>query len=193
MPARRKPSRQGDCDAVTELQSGHHGLIVVVGSPSGITHRRSELPMWSATTHGRCCTPISRPWQARCWVPMATLPVVDYAKQVNVTRLVFEVWPGTWFEDMCVSGIRLESEFDQKPKITRRGGASGFLSSVCPGVSFLPSLSPLRRFGRRLCSGHEALNMDRMDLGLRVGYHLGQRRRICRQGRRAGKRRCARV
>ena len=43
---------------------------------------------------------------------MATLPIVGYAKQVKVVRLVFWVRPSTRFEDMCVSGIRLESELD---------------------------------------------------------------------------------
>jgi hypothetical protein len=35
-----------------------------------------------------------------------------------VVKLIFEdVWPGTEFEDLCVSGIQLEVRLDKKPKL----------------------------------------------------------------------------
>lgn len=46
------------------------------------------------------------------------IPILDYAKPVKKIRLTFEeVWPGTRFEDLCVSGIRLQVKLDKKPKI----------------------------------------------------------------------------
>ena len=46
------------------------------------------------------------------------IPVNDYAKPVKKIRLTFqEVWPGTKFEDLCVSGVRLEVRLDKKPKL----------------------------------------------------------------------------
>lgn len=51
--------------------------------------------------------------QGRC-----VIAVRDYDKPVEKVRLVFEeVWPGTRFEDLCVSGIMLELRLDKKPKI----------------------------------------------------------------------------
>ncbi|TAG10794.1 MAG: DUF4424 domain-containing protein [Verrucomicrobia bacterium] len=42
----------------------------------------------------------------------------DYTKPVKKIRLTFEeVWPGSQFEDLCVSGIRLQAKLDKKPKI----------------------------------------------------------------------------
>lgn len=46
------------------------------------------------------------------------IPVRGYSKPVRVVKLVFEdVWPGTKFEDMCVSGVKLEVKLDKKPKL----------------------------------------------------------------------------
>lgn len=46
------------------------------------------------------------------------IPILDYAKPVKKIRLTFEeVWPGTKFEDLCVSGIRLQVKLDKKPKL----------------------------------------------------------------------------
>jgi len=46
------------------------------------------------------------------------MPVCGYDKPVSVIKLVFEeVWPGTKFEDLCVSGVRLEVKLDKKPKL----------------------------------------------------------------------------
>ena len=46
------------------------------------------------------------------------IPIPDYSKPVKKIRLTFqEVWPGTRFEDLCVSGIRLQVRLDKKPKI----------------------------------------------------------------------------
>lgn len=46
------------------------------------------------------------------------IPIRGYAKPVKEIRLTFqEVWPGTRFEDLCVSGVRLEVKLDRKPKI----------------------------------------------------------------------------
>lgn len=46
------------------------------------------------------------------------IPILDYAKPVKKIRLTFEeVWPGTKFEDLCVSGIRLQVKLDKKPKV----------------------------------------------------------------------------
>lgn len=46
------------------------------------------------------------------------IPVSGYDKPVKTIRLTFlEVWPGRKFEDMCVSGIRLEVRLDKKPKL----------------------------------------------------------------------------
>ncbi len=46
------------------------------------------------------------------------IPVIGYAKPVNKIRLTFEeVWPGTKFEDLCVSRLKLEVKLDKKPKI----------------------------------------------------------------------------
>jgi hypothetical protein len=45
------------------------------------------------------------------------IPVSGYTKPVKKIRLTFkEVWPGTKFEDLCVSGINLEAKLDKKPK-----------------------------------------------------------------------------
>lgn len=42
----------------------------------------------------------------------------DYAKPVKKIRLTFqEVWPGTKFEDLCVSSVKLEVKLDKKPKL----------------------------------------------------------------------------
>ena len=46
------------------------------------------------------------------------IPIHGYAKPVKKIRLTFqEVWPGTRFEDLCVSGVRLEVKLDKKPKL----------------------------------------------------------------------------
>ena len=46
------------------------------------------------------------------------IPIIGYAKPVKKIRLTFqEVWPGTKFEDLCVSGVRLEVRLDRKPKL----------------------------------------------------------------------------
>lgn len=46
------------------------------------------------------------------------VPIIGYTKPVNKIRLTFEeVWPGTKFEDLCVSGVRLEVKLDKKPKL----------------------------------------------------------------------------
>jgi hypothetical protein len=46
------------------------------------------------------------------------IPILDYAKPLKKIRLTFEeVWPGTKFEDLCVSGIRLQVKLDKKPNI----------------------------------------------------------------------------
>lgn len=46
------------------------------------------------------------------------IPVRNYTKAVSKIRLTFEeVWPGSKFEDLCVSGVRLEVKLDKKPKI----------------------------------------------------------------------------
>ena len=42
----------------------------------------------------------------------------DYVKPVKKIRLTFqEVWPGEKFEDLCVSGVKLEVKLDKKPKL----------------------------------------------------------------------------
>lgn len=44
--------------------------------------------------------------------------VTDYKKPVKKIRLIFqEVWPGSKFEDLCVSSVKLEVKLDKKPKI----------------------------------------------------------------------------
>ena len=44
--------------------------------------------------------------------------VSDYTKPVKKIRLTFqEVWPGTKFEDLCVSSVKLEVKLDKKPKL----------------------------------------------------------------------------
>ncbi|GAA5131567.1 DUF4424 family protein [Luteolibacter yonseiensis] len=46
------------------------------------------------------------------------IPVIGYVKPVKQIRLTFEdVWPGTKFEDLCVSGVWLEVKLDKKPKL----------------------------------------------------------------------------
>lgn len=47
------------------------------------------------------------------------IPVVGYGKPVRTIKLVFEeVWPGSRFEDLCVSGVWLESRLSKPPKVT---------------------------------------------------------------------------
>lgn len=47
-----------------------------------------------------------------------TIPVLGYSKSVKKIRLTFlEVWPGQKFEDLCVSGIRLQVKLEKKPTI----------------------------------------------------------------------------
>ena len=47
-----------------------------------------------------------------------TIPVAGYAKPVNKLRMTFtEVYPGSRFEDLCVSSVRLHVRLDKKPKI----------------------------------------------------------------------------
>ena len=44
--------------------------------------------------------------------------VRNYNKPVRKIRMAFqEVWPGTKFEDLCVSRVKLEVKLDKKPKI----------------------------------------------------------------------------
>lgn len=46
------------------------------------------------------------------------IPVVNYAKPVKTIRLTMEeVWPGSKYEDLCVSGVMLEVKLDKRPKI----------------------------------------------------------------------------
>ena len=46
------------------------------------------------------------------------IPVIGYTKAVKKIRLTFqEVWPGSKFEDLCVSGVNLEVRLDKKPKL----------------------------------------------------------------------------
>ena len=46
------------------------------------------------------------------------IPITGYTKPVKKIRLTFEeVWPGTKFEDLCVSGVRLDVKLDKKPKL----------------------------------------------------------------------------
>ena len=50
-----------------------------------------------------------------------TIPVTNYDEPVKVVKLVFEeVWPGSHFEDLCVSGIIVEAKLDKKPKVEPR-------------------------------------------------------------------------
>ena len=45
-------------------------------------------------------------------------PVPGYNKPVKKIRITFEeVWPGTKFEDLCVTSIRLHVRLDKKPKL----------------------------------------------------------------------------
>jgi hypothetical protein len=47
------------------------------------------------------------------------IPIINYKKAVKKIRLTFQdVWPGERFEDLCVSGVRLEVKLDKEPKIT---------------------------------------------------------------------------
>lgn len=46
------------------------------------------------------------------------IPVRGYAKPVRVAKLIFEeVWPGSKFEDLCVSEVSMEVRLDKKPKL----------------------------------------------------------------------------
>ncbi len=46
------------------------------------------------------------------------IAVSNYTKPVKKIRLTFEeVWPGSRFEDLCVTGVRLHVHLDKKPKI----------------------------------------------------------------------------
>jgi hypothetical protein len=47
-----------------------------------------------------------------------TIPVTGYSKAVKKIRLTFtEVYPGTRFEDLCVTGVRLHARLDKKPNV----------------------------------------------------------------------------
>lgn len=47
-----------------------------------------------------------------------TIPIAGYSKDVSKIRLTFEdVWPGTKYEDLCISSIRLHVRLDRKPKL----------------------------------------------------------------------------
>lgn len=49
---------------------------------------------------------------------VCSIPISGYNKPVKKLRLTFlEVWPGDKFEDLCVSGVRLQVKLDQKPTI----------------------------------------------------------------------------
>lgn len=46
------------------------------------------------------------------------IPISDYRKPVKTIRFTFqEVWPGTTYQDLCVSNIQLHVHLDRKPKI----------------------------------------------------------------------------
>ncbi|MES2924352.1 MAG: DUF4424 family protein [Verrucomicrobiota bacterium] len=46
------------------------------------------------------------------------IPIVGYTKAVKKIRLTFkEVWLGSKFEDLCISGVSLEVRLDKKPKL----------------------------------------------------------------------------
>lgn len=46
------------------------------------------------------------------------IPVTGYDKAVKTVKLTFEeVWPGKKYEDLCISGVRLEVRLDKEPKI----------------------------------------------------------------------------
>ncbi len=48
----------------------------------------------------------------------ARIPVSGYTKPVKTIRLTFEdVWKGSKYEDLCVSGVSLDVKVDKKPKI----------------------------------------------------------------------------
>lgn len=50
---------------------------------------------------------------------VCNIPVTGYAKPVRTVRILFkEVWPGSRFEDLCVSQLSLSVRLDRKPKIT---------------------------------------------------------------------------
>jgi hypothetical protein len=47
-----------------------------------------------------------------------TIPVVDYAKPVKKIRMTFlEIYPGSRFEDLCVSSVRLHVRLAKKPNV----------------------------------------------------------------------------
>lgn len=49
---------------------------------------------------------------------VSSIPITGYKKSVKKIRLTFlEVWPGKKFEDLCISGVRLQVKLDQKPKL----------------------------------------------------------------------------
>ncbi|MBK1815330.1 hypothetical protein JIN84_06880 [Luteolibacter yonseiensis] len=46
------------------------------------------------------------------------IPIKGYSKPVDKLRMTFkEVWPGSKYEDLCVSGVKLHVRLDKKPKI----------------------------------------------------------------------------
>lgn len=46
------------------------------------------------------------------------IPIIGYTKPVKTLRLTFaEVWPGTQYEDLCVSAIQLHAVLEKEPKI----------------------------------------------------------------------------
>lgn len=46
------------------------------------------------------------------------IPVTDYNKPVKHLRITFdEVWPGSRFEDLCITSIRLHVRLDKKPNL----------------------------------------------------------------------------
>ena len=81
--------------------------------------------------------------------------------------MVFEEgWPDTRFEAKRVASAWNPNSH----KNQRSTGEVAPADSCLLSRSLLsPSLSTLPQSICRLCSGHEALNLDRMDVGLRVG------------------------
>ena len=47
-----------------------------------------------------------------------SIPIKGYTKPVKKFRITFEeVYPGSKFEDLCVTYVGLEAELDEKPEI----------------------------------------------------------------------------
>jgi len=49
---------------------------------------------------------------------LQTVPVIGYAKPVRKIRLIIkDVYPGSRFEDCCISMVALETALSKKPQI----------------------------------------------------------------------------